>query len=37
MIISFPSQMARRVALDEEVIIWKRLLGGNTKNIAVSR
>jgi hypothetical protein len=37
MIISFPSQMARRVALDAEVIIWKRLLGGNTKNTAVSR
>jgi hypothetical protein len=29
--------MARRVDPDEEDIIWKRLLGGSTKNIAVSR
>jgi hypothetical protein len=33
--ISFPSQMVRRVDLDEEVTIWKRHLGGTTKNIAV--
>jgi len=35
--ISFPSQMARQVDLDEEVIIWKWPLGGSTKNIAASR
>jgi hypothetical protein len=32
-----PSQIEKQVDLDEEVIIWKRLLGGSTKNIAVSR